>query len=284
MNKDEIEAMGKFFRQAFDMSNGSPPDVKYEMTQKAKDALKEMDKRIDKLVAYDCDLVTRVDTAVKRGTEGRRSIRDDIVNIRKEYDNIRKDIRKLRDDLANRISMLEEEYKSDLKRLRGDYRSLQNEMWERFDLVEEWILSETSSEKQKLKADIIEVREDHERQKNYTMFKKEKQVTPMDLQHRGDLKYARPQIWNTSIKNLKSEQGLELSIRSINTLWDAKIRTVGELIQKAPSDLLKIKSFGRKCLHEVKQTLESNKLTLNMEKEEKLKQSKKDKIIKMFKL
>ena len=157
-------------------------------------------------------------------------------------------------------------------------------MWERFDLVEEWILSETSSEKQKLKADIIEVREDHERQKNYTMFKKEKQVTPMDLQHRGDLKYARPQIWNTSIKNLKSEQGLELSIRSINTLWDAKIRTVGELIQKAPSDLLKIKSFGRKCLHEVKQTLESNKLTLNMEKEEKLKQSKKDKIIKMFKL
>ena len=147
MNKDEIEAMGKFFKQAFDMSNGSPPDVKYEMTQKAKDALKEMDKRIDKLVAYDCDLVTRVDTAVKRGTEGRRSIRDDIVNIRKEYDNIRKDIRKLRDDLANRISMLEEEYKSDLKRLRGDYRSLQNEMWERFDLVEEWILSETSSEK-----------------------------------------------------------------------------------------------------------------------------------------
>ena len=263
MNKDEIEAMGKFFRQAFDMSNGSSPDVKYEMTQKAKDALKEMDKRIDKLVAYDCDLVTRVDTAVKRGTEGRR---------------------KLQEDLANRISILEEEYKSDLKRLRGDYRSLQNEMWERFDLVEEWILSDKSSEKQKLKADIIEVREDHERQKNYTMFKKEKKVTPLDLQHTGDLKYARPQIWNTSIKNLKSEQGLELSIRSINTLWDAKIRTVGELIQKAPSDLLKIKSFGRKCLHEVKQTLESHKLTLNMEKEEKLKQSKKDKIIKMFKL
>jgi hypothetical protein len=277
MNKDEIEAMGKFFRQAFDMSNGSPPDVKYEMTQKAKDALKEMDKRIDKLVAYDCDLVTRVDAAVKRGTEGRRKLKDDILNIIK-------DIRKLREDLANRISMLEEEYKNDLKRLRGDYRSLQNEMWERFDLVEEWILSDKSSEKQKLKADIIEVREDHERQKNYTMFKKEKKVTPMDLQHRGDLKYARPQIWNTSIKNLKSEQGLELSIRSVNTLWNANIRTVGELIQKAPSDLLKIKSFGRKCLHEVKQTLESHKLTLNMEKEEKLKQSKKDKIIKMFKL
>ena len=47
MNKDEIEAMGKFFRQAFDMSNGSPPDVKYEMTQKAKDALKEIEKRIE---------------------------------------------------------------------------------------------------------------------------------------------------------------------------------------------------------------------------------------------
>ena len=45
MNKDEIEAMGKFFRQAFDMSNGSSPDVKYEMTQKAKDTFKEMDKR-----------------------------------------------------------------------------------------------------------------------------------------------------------------------------------------------------------------------------------------------
>ena len=89
---------------------------------------------------------------------------------------------------------------------------------------------------------------------------------------------------NTSIKNIKCAQGLPLSIRSVNTLWDAKIRTIGELIQKAPSDLLKIKNFGRKCLKEVKQILESHKLSLNMEKEEQLRQSKKDKIIKMFKL
>ncbi|MCE2882237.1 MAG: DNA-directed RNA polymerase subunit alpha [Planctomycetaceae bacterium] len=49
---------------------------------------------------------------------------------------------------------------------------------------------------------------------------------------------------------------LELSVRASNCLETAKIRTVGELVQRSEDDLLGVRSFGKTSLREVKQELE----------------------------
>jgi len=57
---------------------------------------------------------------------------------------------------------------------------------------------------------------------------------------------------------------LELSVRSINCLQSAQIETIGELVQKTESEMLKTKNFGRKSLNEIKETLASLGLGLGM--------------------
>ncbi len=49
---------------------------------------------------------------------------------------------------------------------------------------------------------------------------------------------------------------LELSVRASNCLETAKIRTVGELVQRSEDDLLAVRSFGKTSLREVKEELE----------------------------
>ncbi len=49
---------------------------------------------------------------------------------------------------------------------------------------------------------------------------------------------------------------LDLSVRASNCLETAKIRTVGELVQRSEDDLLAVRSFGRTSLKEVKEELE----------------------------
>ena len=58
---------------------------------------------------------------------------------------------------------------------------------------------------------------------------------------------------------------LELSVRSANCLQNAKIRLIGELVQKTDSEMLKTKNFGRKSLNEIKAILEEMGLSLGME-------------------
>ncbi len=57
---------------------------------------------------------------------------------------------------------------------------------------------------------------------------------------------------------------LELSVRANNCLDSAKIRTVAELVGRAEADLLKIRSFGKTSLREVKRKLTDLGLTLGM--------------------
>jgi DNA-directed RNA polymerase subunit alpha len=57
---------------------------------------------------------------------------------------------------------------------------------------------------------------------------------------------------------------LELSVRSINCLQNAKIETIGELVQKTEAEMLKTKNFGRKSLNEIKHILASMGLSLGM--------------------
>jgi DNA-directed RNA polymerase subunit alpha len=58
---------------------------------------------------------------------------------------------------------------------------------------------------------------------------------------------------------------LDLSVRASNCLESAKINTVGDLVQMNDYDLLKVRSFGRTSLREVKRKLVDLNLALGME-------------------
>lgn len=58
---------------------------------------------------------------------------------------------------------------------------------------------------------------------------------------------------------------LELSVRASNCLESAKINTVGELVTKTEAELLKVRSFGKTSLREVKRKLADLGLDLGME-------------------
>jgi DNA-directed RNA polymerase subunit alpha len=62
----------------------------------------------------------------------------------------------------------------------------------------------------------------------------------------------------------KSVDEMELSVRSYNCLKNANIRTIGELVQKTESEMLKTKNFGRKSLNEIKEILAGMGLSLGM--------------------
>jgi DNA-directed RNA polymerase subunit alpha len=57
---------------------------------------------------------------------------------------------------------------------------------------------------------------------------------------------------------------LELSVRAANCLREAKIHTIGDLVQKTPQELLKYRNFGKKSLAEIDELLHSMSLQLGM--------------------
>ena len=65
----------------------------------------------------------------------------------------------------------------------------------------------------------------------------------------------------------RSVSELELSVRSINCLQNAKIETIGDLVQKTEQEMLKTKNFGRKSLNEIKEILVGMGISLGMELE-----------------
>ena len=64
---------------------------------------------------------------------------------------------------------------------------------------------------------------------------------------------------------------LELTVRSANCLREAQIRTIGDLIQKNPQELLKYRNFGKKSLAEIEELLTSMGLQLGMDMPESVK-------------
>lgn len=66
---------------------------------------------------------------------------------------------------------------------------------------------------------------------------------------------------------------LDLSVRASNCLESAKIDTVGQLVQQTEAELLKLRSFGRTSLREVKRKLADISLDLGMEMPEGLQQA-----------
>jgi len=72
----------------------------------------------------------------------------------------------------------------------------------------------------------------------------------------------KPEIRNENLN--RSVEELELSVRSYNCLKNANIQSIGELVQKTESEMLKTKNFGRKSLNEIKEILSSMGLSLGM--------------------
>ena len=60
-------------------------------------------------------------------------------------------------------------------------------------------------------------------------------------------------------------QDLDLSVRANNCLESAKIQTVRDLVKKTDADLLKVRSFGKTSLREVKRKLADMGLSLGMD-------------------
>ena len=57
---------------------------------------------------------------------------------------------------------------------------------------------------------------------------------------------------------------LELSVRSANCLEEAKIKTIGDLVQKTEMEMLKYRNFGKKSLAEINNILKGMNLSLGM--------------------
>src|SRR5579875_585423 len=62
----------------------------------------------------------------------------------------------------------------------------------------------------------------------------------------------------------RSVEELELSVRSYNCLKNANIQTIGDLVQKSESEMLRTKNFGRKSLNEIKEILQGLGLGFGM--------------------
>lgn len=79
-----------------------------------------------------------------------------------------------------------------------------------------------------------------------------------------ELQFAPTRTLSEEAKKLlpQSVDVLELSARSSMCLHDAKIETVGQLIQKTPDDLLRARNFGRKSLNEINEALAGHGLSL----------------------
>ena len=69
---------------------------------------------------------------------------------------------------------------------------------------------------------------------------------------------------------LKPISELELSVRSSNCLAEANIRTIGDLVGRKETEMLKYKNFGKKSLNEINDVLVSLGVNLGMDIDEDL--------------
>ncbi len=64
---------------------------------------------------------------------------------------------------------------------------------------------------------------------------------------------------------------LELSVRSLNCLREARIKTIGDLVKKTEMEMLKYRNFGKKSLTEINKILQDMGLQLGIKIEKKAK-------------
>jgi len=81
------------------------------------------------------------------------------------------------------------------------------------------------------------------------------------------VRQARPPLVDPEVQQKlgMSVQDLDLSVRANNCLESAKIQTVRDLVKKTDADLLRVRSFGKTSLREVKRKLADLGLSLGMD-------------------
>jgi DNA-directed RNA polymerase subunit alpha len=86
-------------------------------------------------------------------------------------------------------------------------------------------------------------------------------VVGVDGDHAGD-GHRLAQLLLTAIDEL------ELSVRSVNSLKNSDIRTLGDLVRQTETQMLQVKNFGKKSLQEIATLLEREGLNFGMRYEE----------------
>ena len=62
----------------------------------------------------------------------------------------------------------------------------------------------------------------------------------------------------------QSVESLELSIRSLNCVKNAELRTIRDLVARSEKEMVEIRNFGEKSLREVREKLEALGLGFGM--------------------
>ncbi|NNE34958.1 MAG: DNA-directed RNA polymerase subunit alpha, partial [Rhodothermales bacterium] len=71
----------------------------------------------------------------------------------------------------------------------------------------------------------------------------------------------------------QSVDELDLSVRAHNCLKAANIKSIGDLVRREESEMLKFRNFGRKSLQELVQVLEERGLAFGMDVEKYLEEA-----------
>ena len=91
------------------------------------------------------------------------------------------------------------------------------------------------------------------------------QAAPVD--QTAEEKAAESQVQRQELLS-KSVFDLEMSVRAANCLQMAKIQTIEQLVTLSEADLLKVRSFGKTSLREIKRKLADLGLSLGMTSED----------------
>lgn len=89
--------------------------------------------------------------------------------------------------------------------------------------------------------------------------KEEKEIDEQELRELVHKNEELVRLFNTELFEF------DLSVRSLNCLRYANIRTVGDLVQYAKADLMKFRNFGKRSLTEIEDFLEEHNLTFSMD-------------------
>ena len=73
------------------------------------------------------------------------------------------------------------------------------------------------------------------------------------------------QISRRLIGTIRTRLGMPLSISHSNSLKNANIHTLRDLVRRSEKDMLETKNFGKKSLEEVQEVLDKLGLSLGME-------------------
>ena len=187
--------------------------------------------------------------------------------------------------LISSLQRKDGERTEELNKIRKDYRELQDEMWERFKLVEAWVETKDSADKERIRLEILENGHTDKSEQNKQGLSSSLNTAENNPQYS---KVSNKEIgqeikervlgkptnkwlnWETSTSLAWGKTPISklnnVSVRAHNALIEGGYLYIGNLLTQSPYDLIQVPNFGRKCLREVMTALEEKNLALNMQK------------------